>query len=73
MWATHLSLYLQPPNFGHLLHFGPYICECVALCVLVVRIRVKRWAISMFKGILEEVDILILIRVRSLKTYITQS
>ena len=59
--------------------FGSYICRCetfnvlISLTELMVRSRVWRRAILMFVRILEEVDILMLIGVRSLKTCITQS
>ena len=48
------------------------VCFVCSLIELVIRNRVQRWAISMFGSILEVDDILMLIRVRTLKTCIDQ-
>ena len=72
MRVAYLSPYLQPSGFGHFLHFSSYFYNCEALCVFVslAELMVESRAISMFGSILEEADTLMLIGVRSLKTYI---
>ena len=76
---TSILFTSNSPSLGHSFNSDSHYCKCEALCVLVtltepeIRGRVWRRAISMFGSVLEVIDTLMSIGVRSLKTCISQS